>query len=91
MAVDGHWDRADLRSWMREPRRTRAPRVGRQQSLLACARQFRAALGEADATRLTENERRELRSVFRELAMLARAPSEKRERVFPPLPVVRHG
>jgi len=95
MAVDGRWDRADLRAWLRTGSRPKgAPRraavSGRRASLLTRAKQFREALLNADATRLTEAERRELRLVFRELALLARAPSEQRERVFPPLPTAKH-
>jgi hypothetical protein len=35
---------------------------------------------------LTTADRRELRLLFDELAVLARAPTETREPVFPPLP-----
>jgi ParB/RepB/Spo0J family partition protein len=98
MAVERGWDRGDLRAWLHGSQRTSQPVLrrairpgGRRLSLLALARQFRQGLIDADATRLSESERRELRAVFRELALLARAPSEQRERVFPPLPSVRHG
>jgi hypothetical protein len=39
-----------------------------------------------EAHELTEADRRELRLLFADLTMLARAPAEKRNRVFPPLP-----
>ena len=93
MAVEQGWDRAELRSWMRREapadgsrRRTVARHGHGGRSLLAQARQFRDTLVEADATQLTDSERTALRAVFRELAMLARAPSDKQPLVFPPLP-----
>jgi hypothetical protein len=43
-------------------------------------------LREMDADQLTEPDRRELRLLFSELAMLARAPTGPRRRVFPQLP-----
>jgi ParB family chromosome partitioning protein len=49
-------------------------------------RELRAGLRTVDLWELTEKNRRELRLLYMDLAMLAKAPAQPRERVFPPLP-----
>jgi hypothetical protein len=52
------------------------------------ARALRTVLRDIVPHELTEAQRRELRLLFMDLALLAKAPPEKREIIFPPLPVV---
>jgi ParB family chromosome partitioning protein len=85
-AVEQRWDRARVRRAIQEVGSARAPR--RSAGLLARTRAFREALRTADAGRLTESERRELRLAFQELATLAKAPKPRDEGtiVYPTLP-----
>jgi ParB family chromosome partitioning protein len=53
------------------------------------ARELRMALREKPPGSLTEAERRELRLLFRDLAILAKAPVEDRPIIIPPIPVPR--
>jgi ParB family chromosome partitioning protein len=53
------------------------------------ARELRMALREKPPGSLTDADRRELRLLFRDLAILAKAPVEDRPLVIPPLPVPR--
>jgi ParB family chromosome partitioning protein len=50
-------------------------------------RELRASLRDVRLWDLTEKNRRELRLLYLDLAMLAKASAQPRERVFPPLPV----
>jgi ParB family chromosome partitioning protein len=59
---------------------TRPPGLTRQ------VRELRAALRPVQAWEFTDADRRELRGLFRELVLIARAPTEKRKPIFPPLP-----
>ena len=85
-AIDEGWDRKGVRAAIQEPQRR--PALRRDAGLLRRTRAFREAIRDAVASRLTESERRELRLAFQELAMLAKAPTEERAIVFPPLPQV---
>jgi ParB family chromosome partitioning protein len=61
----------------------------RQAALARQARELRMALREKLPGSLTEADRRELRLLFRDLAILAKAPLEDRPIVIPPIPVAR--
>jgi ParB family chromosome partitioning protein len=84
-AIAGGWDRAQVRRSIHE-KSTRAPSqrraVGRR------AHELRMQLRLVRPEDLTEAERRELRALFQELSMLARARPGA-PRVFPPLPAAR--
>jgi ParB family chromosome partitioning protein len=83
-AIELGWDRQQVRS---AARRGRMPSHGRRPpGLTRRIRQFRGDLRDIAADQLTEADRRELRQLFSELALLARAPNERQARVFPPLP-----
>jgi ParB family chromosome partitioning protein len=85
LAIEQHWDRQQVRAATRQ--RFAANRiVARPPGLTRRIHQFRVDLRDLNADQLTEPDRRELRLLFSELAMLARAPTGPRRRVFPPLP-----
>ncbi len=86
-AADERWDHARVRAAV-TGRKATAAADARKTSLLRFTRGLRAALRDVMPHELTEAQRRELRLLFMDLAMLAKAPPEKREIVFPPLPVV---
>jgi hypothetical protein len=54
--------------------------------VLRRTRDLRAGLRTVRAAELSEAERRELRLLFRELALLAKAPTAQRKAVLPALP-----
>jgi hypothetical protein len=82
-AAEAGWDRRQLRLAMNgdglRSTKTRA-------SVLRRTRDLRAGLRTVRAADLSEAERRELRLLFRELALLAKAPADRRKAVLPPLP-----
>jgi ParB family chromosome partitioning protein len=84
-AIQGGWDRGQVRRAIREaggaPARSRRPR-----GLTRRIRQLRTDVRDLRPEDLTELDRRELRLLFSELAMLARARPGARP-VIPPLPV----
>jgi ParB family chromosome partitioning protein len=82
-AAEAGWDRRQLRLAMKDDalRRTKT-----RASVLRRTRDLRAGLRTVGAADLTEAERRELRMLFRELALLAKAPTERRKAVLPQLP-----
>ena len=89
LAVEQGWDRQHVRRVIQDAAQGRPS--SRAASLLSQTRAFRQALRNAVPSKLTESERRELRLTFQELAMLAKAPTEERRIVFPPLPIVARG
>jgi ParB family chromosome partitioning protein len=60
--------------------------VGRPRGLTRAIREFHRLIARVEPTQLTEADRAVLRSLFRDLTMLARAPATPRAVVFPPLP-----
>jgi hypothetical protein len=83
-AIESGWDRQQVRAAARDgfsPTRGRRP-----PGLTRRIHQFRGDLRDIAADQLTEADRRELRQLFSELALLARAPNVQQARVFPPLP-----
>ena len=86
-AIADGWDRTQVRQAIRDGR---APggRARRARGLMGQARELRLVLRDARPDGLTDGERRELRLLFNELAMLARARPGA-ARVFPPLPSAR--
>jgi ParB family chromosome partitioning protein len=85
-AVDQHWDRQRVRAAARA-RFAANRRRGRPPGLTRRIHEFRSELRSVMAEQLTEADRRELRLLFSELALLARAPTGPRRRIFPALPV----
>jgi ParB family chromosome partitioning protein len=86
-AADERWDHARVRAAVKS-RRHGAPADQRRSGVVRSARALRTVLREVQPHELTDAQRRELRLLFMDLALLAKAPPEKREIVFPPLPVV---
>jgi len=85
LAVEQHWDRQQVRAATRQ--RFAANRAeARPAGLTRRIHEFRMELRDVGPEHLTEPDRRELRLLFAELSMLARAPTTRRQRVFPPLP-----
>lgn len=83
-AVENGWDRPRLRAAANKgPSRSKTPR---STNLARWVKELRAALRSATASYLNEADRRELRLLFHDLAMLAKAPAEPRAIVIPPLP-----
>ena len=81
------WDHARVRAAVKSRRGT-AVSDPRRSGVVRFARGLRRVLRDVQPHELTEAQRRELRLLFMDMAMLAKAPPEKREIVFPPLPVV---
>jgi ParB family transcriptional regulator, chromosome partitioning protein len=85
LAVEQHWDRQHVRDATRQ--RFAANRgEARSPGLTRRIHDIRMELRDVASEHLTEADRRELRLLFAELSMLARAPTSRRRRVFPPLP-----
>jgi ParB/RepB/Spo0J family partition protein len=84
-AIELHWDRQQVRAATRQ-RFAANQGVLRPPGLTRRIHQFRIDLRDLTPDQLTEADRRELRMLFSELSMLARAPTTPRRRVFPPLP-----
>ena len=59
---------------------------GRPSGLRRRVHQLRMELRDVTPDQLSEADRRELRLLFSEMALLARAPGGPRKKVFPPLP-----
>jgi len=85
-AVEQHWDRQQVRAAARA-RYAATHRRGRPPGLTRRIHQFRVDLRHVTPDQLSEADRRELRLLFTELALLARAPVGPRRRIFPALPV----
>jgi ParB family chromosome partitioning protein len=89
-AVDEQWDLAAARAAVRGASMRKGLRgVERGRSLLRQLRELRAALNDVQYWDLQDSHRAEMRRLFLELAMLAKAPKDRRELVFPALPAVK--
>jgi len=83
-AVEEHWDRQRVRTVAREG--FAANHARRQPALRRRVRQLRMDLRDVTPEQLSEADRRELRLLFSEMSLLARAPDGPRAKVFPPMP-----
>jgi ParB family chromosome partitioning protein len=89
-AIDGGWDFAQLRAAISERFDSNHPSGRRRPGLSRRVQDLRKELRDVQPEKLTELDRAELRRLFNELVLLARAaPSTGRHPVFPPLPVSR--
>jgi len=84
-AIEHHWNRQQVRSAAAGRFAANRP-GGRAPGLTRMIRDLRSTLRDVEPDDLREVDRRELRLLFGELAMLARAPRGPRRLVFPPLP-----
>jgi ParB/RepB/Spo0J family partition protein len=84
-AIEQHWDRQKVRSVARE-RFAANHKRGRPAGLRRRVHLLRIELRDVTPDQLSEADRRELRLLFAEMALLARAPDGPRKKVFPPLP-----
>src|SRR6266540_3601503 len=78
-AADERWDHARVRAAVKSRRGSTAVADSRRNGVLRFARGLRSVLREVQPHELTEAQRRELRLLFMDLAMLAKAPPDKRE------------
>jgi ParB family chromosome partitioning protein len=85
-AVEGKWERAQVRQAANAPRFAAKQAAPVRISVARRARELRALLADRRPADLTETDRRELRLLFMDLGMVARAKPSA-QRVFPPLPV----
>jgi ParB family chromosome partitioning protein len=85
-AVAHHWDREMIRSAARQRFAANQGRGARPPGLTRRIHQFRVDVRDVAPDQLTEADRRELRLLFSELTLLARAPTSPQRHVFPPLP-----
>jgi ParB family transcriptional regulator, chromosome partitioning protein len=89
-AADEQWDLATARAAVRGGSPQREARdIARGRSLLRQLRDLRATLNGVRYWELQDSHRNEMRRLFLELAVFAKAPKEKREIVFPALPQLR--
>ncbi|HEY3062712.1 MAG TPA: ParB/RepB/Spo0J family partition protein [Chloroflexota bacterium] len=87
LAIDQHWDRGQVRRAARDRFAANQPLdAARPPGLTRRIHQFRLDMRDVPPEVLTDSDRRELRMLFSELALLARAPTQARRQVFPPLP-----
>jgi len=84
-AVEQHWDRHRVRTVAREGLAANHNR-SRHAALRRRVRQLRMELRDVTPEQLSEADRRELRLLFSEMSLLARAPDGPRKKVFPPMP-----
>jgi ParB family transcriptional regulator, chromosome partitioning protein len=85
-AIDKQWDRAQVRQAASgRPLARHTATSTRPRGLSRRVHQFRTLLRDVHPADLTEADRRELRLLFGELGMLARAPKERRKPIIPPL------
>ena len=88
-AIEGGWDVPRIRDFVRSRRfDANRPRQRRQPGLERRIHELRFELRDLLAEDLTDPDRRELRLLFKELAILAQAKPGA-QRVFPELPTVR--
>jgi ParB family chromosome partitioning protein len=87
-ALEGHWEMAEVRAAVRAQRfGPNQKTAGRQPGLTRRIQALRKELRDLFPEHLTAADMRELRQLFLELGVLARArPEAERKRVFPPLP-----
>jgi hypothetical protein len=84
-AMEGGWDRQRVREAARAELGPNRSRTSRPPGFSRHVHQFRLSLRDVQPHDLMEGDRRELRLLFSELSLLARAPKERRRPVFPPL------
>jgi ParB family chromosome partitioning protein len=82
-AVEEGWEPHQVRA--AAAGRLDAARRGRRASLSARTRELRQLIRELGAQDLTDTERRELRLLFQDLALLAKAPRQRRGVIIPAL------
>jgi len=83
-AIAEGWDRARLRAAAGARQRARPTTIGTR------VRQLRKALRDiGELSRLSESDRAQLRMLYTELTILARAPAQRRSVVIPAVPTVR--
>jgi ParB family chromosome partitioning protein len=85
-AVDHRWDRQRLRQAAKERKSPRKAASTRPPGLTRRLLDMRTLLRDIEPSDLTGADRRALRLLFADLSMLGRAPTERRQRVFPALP-----
>jgi ParB/RepB/Spo0J family partition protein len=64
------------------------PRLGRPRGLTRAIREFHQLIARVEPVQLTQADRAGLRSLYRDLTLLARAPITPRAPMFPPLPAL---
>jgi ParB family transcriptional regulator, chromosome partitioning protein len=69
---------------------TASAAAGRPRGLTRAVREFHRLIADLRAQDLTPSDRAALRSLYRDLLMLARAPATATPRILPPLPTMRH-
>jgi ParB family chromosome partitioning protein len=84
-AIEQGWDRQRLRSAAKRKLNIRGS-SSRPAGLTRRLQSLRMLLRDVEASDLTDGDRQELRLLFKDLAMLGRAPTSARKRVFPQLP-----
>ncbi|MBV9582147.1 MAG: ParB/RepB/Spo0J family partition protein [Chloroflexi bacterium] len=85
LAIEEQWDRQQVRAAARGKGRFAANHPEREPGLTGRLRKVRLELRALRADQLTESDRRELRILFQDLAIMGRAPTEVRAPIFPPL------
>lgn len=89
-AIEGGWDFPQLRAAIKERFDSNHRTEGRARGFTRRVQDLRRELRDVHLEDLTERDRAELRLLFNELAMLARAkPNKSGQPVFPPLPATR--
>ena len=83
--------RSDGSAGRRGQRQAEPMPAGRPPGLTRAIRDFHRMVAMLEPTQLTEPDRSALRALFRDLTMLARAPSSPQPRIFPPLPADTSG
>jgi ParB family chromosome partitioning protein len=84
-AIERGWDRQRVRAAARFQLNRSGSETSRPPGLSSHVHQFRLLLRDVQPHDLTNLDRRELRLLFSELSLLARAPERRRKPVFPPL------
>jgi len=86
VAVENSWNRQRLRQAAKQRKGPRSSRSTRPPGLTRQVLDMRTLLRDIEPSDLTEADRRALRLLFSDLTMLARAPTQRRGRIFPALP-----
>jgi ParB family transcriptional regulator, chromosome partitioning protein len=87
-AVDEGWEPHQVRA--AAAGRAKGMRPSQRAGLASTTRELRQMIRDARAQDLNETERRELRLLFQDLALLAKAPRQRQDMIFPPLrPIAR--
>jgi ParB family chromosome partitioning protein len=83
-AVEEGWEPHQVRA--AAAGRMNGAQRGRRARLASRTRELRQMIRELGAQDLSDNERRELRLLFQDLALLAKAPRQRKGLIIPPLP-----